>query len=107
MGINHACEHNQAYSKSKTIQLWEQMPAKSPDLNPVEKYWSWLRQQLRKKDLEDLNAGRDVLSKAAYQERVRSIMHSKRSQTVAASIAKGLRKVCKEVVDNGGIATKG
>ena len=68
---------------------------------------STLRKQLRKKDLEDLNAGRAVLGKLAYQEWVRGIMHSKRSQIVAANIAKGLRKVCKEVVDGGGIATQG
>ena len=58
-------------------------------------------------EFEDLKAGRKVLSKSAYQERVRSTMHSKASQKVAANIAKGLRKVCKEVVDAGGIATKG
>ena len=96
-----------AYAKAKAIHLWDKMPAKSPDLNPVEKYWAWLRRQLRKKDLEDLNAGRDVLTKSAYQERVRSIMHSKRSQKAAANIAKGLRKVCKECVAGGGNATKG
>jgi transposase len=96
-----------AYAKSKAIRLWEKMPPKSPDLNPVEKYWAWLRRRLRIKDLLDLNAGRAVLDKAAYQERVRSIMHSKASQKVAANIAKGLRKVCKEVVDGGGSATKG
>ena len=68
---------------------------------------STLRKQLRKKDLEDLNAGRAVLGKLAYHEWVRGIMHSKRSQIVAANIAKGLRKVCEEVVDGGGIATQG
>ena len=59
------------------------------------------------KDLLDLNAGRDVLGKTAYQERIRSITHSKTSQRVASNIAKGLRKVCREVVAGGGIATKG
>jgi transposase len=96
-----------AYTKSKVIKLWEKMPAKSPDLNPIEKYWAWLRRRLRIKDLADLNAGREVLSKSAYQERVRSIMHSKASQKHAANIAQGLRKVCKEVIDGGGIATQG
>lgn len=96
-----------AYAKSKVIRLWDKMPAKSPDLNPIEKYWAWLRKRLRAKDLEDLNAGREVLSKSAYQERVRSIMHSKASQIKAANIAKGLRNVCKEVVDGGGVATLG
>ena len=96
-----------AYAKAKKIALWEKMPAKSPDLNPVEKYWAWLRRRLRKKDLEDLDAGRDVLSKAAYQERVRGIIDTKASQTAAGNIAKGLRKVCKEVVEGGGVATLG
>ena len=43
------------------------------------------------------------------QERVRSIMHSKRSQKAAANVlvAKGLRKICKEGVAGGGNATKG
>ena len=71
-----AKESRKAYAKAKGIHLWEKMPAKSPDLNPVEKYWAWLRGQIRKKDLEDLNAGRDVLTKSDYQERARSIMHS-------------------------------
>ena len=96
-----------AYAKAKNIALWEKMPAKSPDLNPVEKYWAWLRRRLRKKDLEDLDAGRDVLRKAAYQERVRGIIDTKASQTAAGNIAKGLRKVCKEVVEGGGVATLG
>ena len=95
-----------AYVKSK-VRLWDKMPAKSPDLNPVEKYWAWLRRRLRKKDLEDLNAGREILSKSAYQERVRGIVNTKASQKAAGNIAKGLRKVCKEVIDGGGIATKG
>ncbi len=59
------------------------------------------------KGLEDLNAGRDVLTKSDYQARVRSIMHSKRSKKAAANIAKGLRKVCKECVASGGNATQG
>ena len=96
-----------AYAKSKVIGLWEKMPAKSPDLNPVEKYWAWLRRRLRKKDLEDLGAGREVLSKSAYQERVRGIVNTKASQKAAGNIAKGLRKVCKEVVKGGGVATLG
>jgi len=102
-----AKESRAAYAKSKVINLWGKMPAKSPDLNPVEKYWAWLRRRLRMKDLADLNAGRAVLDKAAYQERVRSIMHSKASQRAGSNIAKGLRKVCREVVDGGGVATKG
>ena len=68
---------------------------------------AWLQRRLRVKDLQDLNANRKVPSKSAYQERVRSIIHSKASQKVAANIAKGFRRVCKEVVDGRGIATKG
>ena len=53
------------------------------------------------------NHVREVLSKAAYQDRVRRIVHSKASQKVGSNIAKGLRQVCKEVIDGGGVATKG
>ena len=37
--------------------------AYSPDLNPIEKFWAWLRNRLRQRDLEDLQAGRPALGK--------------------------------------------
>ncbi|CAE8653377.1 unnamed protein product [Polarella glacialis] len=88
---------SQAAHKAQGISLWS-VPPRSPDLNPVEKFWAWLRRTLRQKDWADLRAGRKALDKKAYQARVRSTCRTKRAQAVAASCAGGLRKVCKEVV---------
>ena len=43
---------------------------KSPDLNPVEMFWGWLRKKLRSMDLEDLRKKRRPLGKTAYTARV-------------------------------------
>ena len=34
------------------VSLWH-IPPRSPDLNPVEKFWAWLRRELRRLDLKD------------------------------------------------------
>ena len=83
------------------------LPAKSPDLNPVEKFWAWLRKKLRALDLKDAVSKRAVLGKTAYRERVRRVLKSQKARTVAKNCALGLRKVCKQVVQSGGIATRG
>ncbi|CAE8704557.1 unnamed protein product [Polarella glacialis] len=88
---------SQAAHKAQGISLWS-VPPRSPDLNPFEKFWAWMRRTLRQKDWADLRAGRKALDKKAYQARVRSTCRTKRAQAVAASCAGGLRKVCKEVV---------
>ncbi len=85
-----------AYRKEK-IQLW-QVPAKSPDLNPVELFWSWLRKRLSKLDSSDLLAGRPVLTKAEYTERVRKLVRSAAAQRVAKNVFLGLQKTCRKVV---------
>ena len=74
------------------------VPPRSPDLNPVERFWSWLRKELRRRDLLDLNQGKPVLNKAAYRTRVRKVINSKKAQRVAKNIAKGFKRVCKIVV---------
>ena len=79
----------------------------SPDLNPVERFWAWLRTALRQLDLQDAVAKRPVLGKAAYKERIKRICKSKRAQRVAVNIAGGLKKVCLEVVANKGAASRG
>ena len=88
------------------VNLW-QIPPRSPDLNPVEKFWSWLRRKLRALDLKDAVAKRPVLGKMAYKSRVRSVCSSQQAQRVAKACARGLRKVCEEVVRNKGAATRG
>ena len=74
------------------------VPPRSPDLNPIEKFWAWLRNRLRQRDLEDLQAGRPALGKNAVKDRVRAICRSQHARRVAAACALGLRKVCLEVI---------
>ena len=88
------------------VALW-QIPPRSPDLNPVEKLWSWLRRKLRAMDLKDAVAKRPVLGKMAYTSRVRSVAYSQQAQRVAKACTLGLKKVCREVIRKKGAATTG
>jgi hypothetical protein len=88
------------------ISLWH-VPPRSPDLNPVEKFWAWLRKKLRALDLMDAVKKRPTLGKMAYRVRVRRVLQSAAAQRVAKNCALGLRKVCQEVVKRGGRASRG
>ena len=83
------------------MKLWK-MPAHSPDLNPVERFWAWLRKKLRAMDLADAVAGRPVLGKSAYKARVRSVCRSKKAQSVAANQAKLMKRVCRRIISKKG-----
>ena len=96
---------NKLYTKLR-IKMWH-VPPRSPDLNPVEKFWAWMRKKLRALDLKDAVSNRPVLGKTAYRERVRRVLKTKKARTVAKNWALGLRKVCKHVVESGGMATRG
>ena len=85
------------------VKLWK-MPAKSPDLNPIEKFWGWLRKQLLAKDLADLKAGRRPVGKTAFKIRVRNICRTQRAQRVAANCARNLRKAAQTVLMRKGAA---
>ena len=90
--------------KTRNIALWS-VPPKSPDLNPVEMFWGWLRKKLRSMDLEDMRKKRRLLGKTAYTARVKGVLKSARAQTVAKNVAGRFRKACKQVVDrNGAVA---
>ena len=78
------------------------MPAKSPDLNPVEMFWGWLRKRLRTLDLHDMRKKRKPLGKTSYVARVKSVMKSQKAQAVASSYAGRFRKTCQQVVDRKG-----
>ena len=93
-----------AAHKAARVKLWK-MPAYSPDLNPVERFWAWLRKKLRAMDLADAVAGRRVLGKTAYKARARQVCRSKKAQAVAASQAKLMRRVCQKVILKKGGAT--
>jgi len=88
------------------VQLWH-VPGRSPDLNPVEKFWGWLRKKLRAMDLADLKARRRPVQKTALKQRVRALLRSAKAQSVARSCFKSLRKTCQEVLKKKGAATRG
>ena len=104
---NEAFMHTAASKRAMAaegISLWE-VPAASPDLNPVEKFWAWLRKRIRNLDREDLRKRRPPINPFAFKARVRSILASRRAQAVASRIAAGFRKTCKEVIaKKGGMA---
>ena len=83
------------------------VPPRSPELNPVEKFWSWLRRELVALDLKDLKNRRPALGKAAFKRRVRNLCRTQRAKVVAQRIAKSWRKTCVAVVAAGGAAVKG
>ena len=87
------------------VTLWK-IPPRSPDLNPIERFWAWLRKALRARDQADLAAKRPPLSKAAFKARVQAVCKTKRAQKVAKNFAKMFRKVCEEVVAQRGAASK-
>lgn len=95
-----------ALYEAQRISLWR-IPSKSPDLNPVEKFWSWLRRVLRAMDLKDAAAKRPVLGKTAYRERVRRGLKSAKARKAATNTVNSLKKTCREVIKKKGAATRG
>ena len=81
--------------------MW-QIPSRSPDLNPIEKFWSWLRRELRRRDLQDWEAKRPAFGRTAYRARLRAVLRAKKTQAVAARYAGNLVTVCKLVQKNKG-----
>ena len=99
-----ARESRAAY-RAQRVTLWA-VPPHSPDLNPVEMFWGWLRTKLRHMDLDDLRARRPPLSKASYVARVQRVLRSRRAQAVAGRFAGRLRKTCLLVVKGRGAAAR-
>ena len=58
--------------KSK-VHLWR-VPPRSPDLNPVERFWAYLQKRLRRLDLRDAFNRRPCLGRSAYIARVRQVL---------------------------------
>ena len=90
----------------KRIELWH-IPARSPDLNPVELYWSWVRKKLRLMDLADLRAGRPPIRKAGLKVRVRALLQTPAAKTVAMNTFGTLRQKCLDVKRHKGRAILG
>ena len=89
----------------KNISLWG-VPAKSPDCNPIEMFWGWLRRQMRLKDLEDLRKKRAPLGKTAYTQRIKVLLRSRQAQNVAKQFAKKLRGTCRGIIKKKGAAAR-
>ena len=104
-GFLNAALSTKAHRAAKCKLL--RIPRRSPDLNPVEKFWGWLRKHLRAKDLRDATNRRPALSKPAYIRRVRQVCRSKKAQQVAGAYARGLRAACRQVIKNKGAAIRG
>jgi hypothetical protein len=98
------CKPCRAFYKKKNIILMH-IPPHSPDLNPIESFWGWLRQTLRRRDLEDLRLKRPPLGKTAYKQRVRSVLRSKKAQSVAKAKFRNFKKVCQTVWKKKGAAS--
>ena len=59
------------------------IPPRSPDLNPVELFWGWLRKQLRAMDLADFMGGRPPVTRIRLKARVRGLLETQRARRVA------------------------
>ena len=94
-----------AYKKMEIEVL--KIPPRSPDCNPIEKFWGWLRRELKTRDLTDLQKKRKPLGKTAYRQRVRAVLRQKKTQEVAKRFAGDMVRVCKAVVKAKGRAVKG
>ena len=92
-----------AHLKAK-VELWH-IPPRSPDLNPVERFWGWLRKRLRAMDLADLKAGRQPVKRAGLKARVRALLESPKAKEVAKSHFMSLHKTCAEVKRKRGAAS--
>ena len=88
------------------VHLWH-IPARSPDLNPIEKCWSHVRRWLRAKDLADLRAKRLPLSKFGLKQRVRALLNGPEAERVAKNTVLGLRTTCLKVLKAKGHAIHG
>ena len=92
--------------RRKNIQLIK-LPAKSPDLNPVEKMWGWARKKLRKRGLADLTARHRILGKIAYRQRLRFLLNNAAAQHVASKFFKRPHKTARLFSAAEGASVKG
>ena len=88
------------------VHLWH-IPPRSPDLNPVEKFWGWVRKQLRAMDLADLKVKRPPVQRTALQARVRSLLRTAKAKNMAKNHVQSLHNTCREVLKKKGAATRG
>ena len=80
-------KESKKFYKKNNIELLC-IPPRSPDLNPIEMYWAWLRKALRRQELSDLRAKKPALGKTAYRARIKAFLKTKRAQTVSPAAEK-------------------
>ena len=101
----HAAASVDEYRK-QGLRMWK-IPARSPDLNPIERFWSFLKQRLQSLDLRDALRKRPCMGKNAYKARVRQVLRSRTTRTVARNILNGYIRTCREIVRKHGAASSG
>ena len=69
------------------------IPSHSPDLNPIDSFWGWLRGELRRRDLEDLRLKKPALNKSQYKQRVQG---SERCQGKVPQLQGCLSGICRK-----------
>jgi transposase len=82
------------------------IPAYSPDLNPIESFWGWLRGELRRRDLEDLRLKKPALNKIQYTQRIKKVLRTVKAQNVAKAKFRNFKRVCQEVVEKKGAMSR-
>ena len=87
--------------KAAKTAPWD-VPAKSPDLDPVETFWPWLRKKINSSDHEGLRKKRRRSRRTARAARAKKVLRSVKAQTAAKNVAGRFRAPCKEVVDRDG-----
>ena len=87
--------------RKRNIQLLN-IPPRSPDFNPIESFWGWLRQAMRRRDLEDLRNKRPALGKTAWMCRLKRLLKTQKAQNVAKKKFQNFKKVCKVVYKKNG-----
>ena len=107
------CDNESFLSAGKTraahararVELWH-IPARSPDLNPIEMYWSWLRKRLRAMDLDDLRNKRPPVQKFGLKMRVHALLRTTKAKQVAKNCWGTFRSKCLECVRKRGAAIR-
>ena len=78
----------QAAHAKAGVRLWH-IPLRSPDLNPAERMWAWMRRKLRAMDMADLRAGKAVVKKSALKTRIRGLCRTRAAHVAAGRCVRG------------------
>jgi len=105
-GQTHVCRCNVSGAPIRAARE-DQMkllhiPARSPEFNSIESFWGWLRQAMRRRDLEDMRNKRPALGKTAWMCRLKRLLKTKKAQTVAKKKFQNFKKVCRVVYRKNG-----